>query len=389
MQGGKLIYAVFVKRKLQWGGWAWYDKVTIRKGGKNMKKKWLIAAACVFALVLTACGSEGETINTPTETTEPAPKLWEVNVLRSDEIPEGPVSGRDYLVFGSGYQRKHIQSVTFLDTLADAPEDAWDVSEAENGAVMAWVKRDEDLYDLFIGAEGGVWANASCDGLFDGYNNMEWIAFGKAFNTSNTRNMRDMFSGCSSLTVLDLSEFSTGNVRDMRDMFCGCSSLTALDLSRFRTDNVQDMSGMFWNCNLLSFLNLSSFNTASVQDMSDMFRNCENLEELNLHSFDTKNVQNMCNMFFGCSTLRALDLSSFDTQKVETMSQMFAYCLDLTELNVSSFDTRNVWDMGGMFGKCLNLTELDLSSFNVSSVENTYRMFAQCPAGDAWAHLEN
>ena len=34
-----------------------------------------------------------------------------------------------------------------------------------------------------------------------------------------------MFLGCSSLQSIDLSSFNTTNVKDMRSMFFGCSSL--------------------------------------------------------------------------------------------------------------------------------------------------------------------
>ena len=38
-------------------------------------------------------------------------------------------------------------------------------------------------------------------------------------------------------------------------MFSGCSALTSLDLSNFNTKNVEDMSGMFSNCSSLTSLN--------------------------------------------------------------------------------------------------------------------------------------
>ena len=38
-----------------------------------------------------------------------------------------------------------------------------------------------------------------------------------------------MFSECSSLTSLNLSNFNTNNVEDMSEMFYGCSSLTSLN----------------------------------------------------------------------------------------------------------------------------------------------------------------
>ncbi len=38
-----------------------------------------------------------------------------------------------------------------------------------------------------------------------------------------------MFSECSSLTSLNLSNFNTNNVKDMDDIFSGCSSLVSLN----------------------------------------------------------------------------------------------------------------------------------------------------------------
>jgi len=47
--------------------------------------------------------------------------------------------------------------------------------------------------------------------------------------------MHYMFSGCSALTTLDVSNFDTSSVYKMEHMFSGCSSLTILDLSNFDT----------------------------------------------------------------------------------------------------------------------------------------------------------
>ena len=156
-----------------------------------MKKKWLIAAVCVLMLVLTACSgggqggmtrAPGEMINAPTETTEPAPQLWEANVLRSD-VPNGDSYSVSWImgsggfgladdcpcfVFGSEYGREQVRSIHFLDTLRNVPGGAWDVSEAGDGSVLAWVEPNGELYDLFIGAEGGIKAPEDCTMLFFG-----------------------------------------------------------------------------------------------------------------------------------------------------------------------------------------------------------------------------
>ena len=54
-----------------------------------------------------------------------------------------------------------------------------------------------------------------------------------------------LFSGCSSLINIDLSNFNNNNVTSMVRMFFGCTSLTNIDLSNFNTNNVTCMGVCF------------------------------------------------------------------------------------------------------------------------------------------------
>ena len=58
-----------------------------------------------------------------------------------------------------------------------------------------------------------------------------------------------MFSDCSSLTYLNLSNCNTNDVEDMNLMFSDCSSLISLNLYNFNTNNVKYMSYMFSGLN--------------------------------------------------------------------------------------------------------------------------------------------
>ena len=228
-------------------------------------------------------------------------KPWRRNILRSDKVPNDfKLNYTEYTVFGSDYQRKQISSVTFLDTLAYMPDDAWDVSEAGNGTVMTWVKPNGELYDLYIGAEGGVCAGTSCEQLFAGYCCAGHITFGDAFHTENVQNMGDMFMNCYNLKDLDLSGFDTSNVQQMYYMFAYCRNFTVLDLSAFNTSNVNNMAAMFMGCGRLSELNVSRFDTSKVRVMNFMFENCEKLSTLDLSSFDVSCVTQMHSMFANC-----------------------------------------------------------------------------------------
>ena len=201
-------------------------------------------------------------------------KSWKKNVLRSDVCDAGWAGkNAEYPVFGSLYRRKVICSITFLKSLAEVPKNAWDVSESGDGGVMAWVIPNGELYDLYIGAEGGICAGESCRSLFDGYINVQRILNLDFLHTEKVQNMSCMFHDCKSLTILDLSSFDTSNVQDMSFMFCGCQSLSSLDLRSFDTSNVQDMSAMFYNCSSLTSLDLSSFDMSNVQYRTFMFQN--------------------------------------------------------------------------------------------------------------------
>ena len=57
-----------------------------------------------------------------------------------------------------------------------------------------------------------------------------------------------MFSGCSSLIKLNLSNFNFNIATKMREMFRGCSSLKELDLPNFYAFNINNMRSMFAEC---------------------------------------------------------------------------------------------------------------------------------------------
>ena len=60
------------------------------------------------------------------------------------------------------------------------------------------------------------------------------------WNTINVTNINEIFSECSSLSLLpDISKWNINKVTDMRNMFSECSSLSLLpDISNWNTNNV-------------------------------------------------------------------------------------------------------------------------------------------------------
>ena len=341
--------------------------------------KWLIpgvaAVVAVIALAI-SIGSGGKksapapSVKAPTVqtvATEPAPTEtvptipMEVHTMAAadfvyeDDISATPFWGQ------SQYLRKDVNTLTFQSSLQNAPSSAWDVSEAGDRSVLAWM----DNGDLYVAADGAIAPNSDASWLFQDFVNLKTIDFGDCFVTSNVTNTSAMFAGCERLTELDLSGFDTSNVKYMYGMFSRCTSLTSLDFASFDTSNVMSMHSMFQDCSSLTGLDLSGFDTSSVTSMYIMFYGCESLTHLNLTSFDTSKVTNMNFMFSGCSRLTSLDLSNFDTSNVTTMIWMFGGCYDLTSLNLSNFDASAVTKMDDIFTRCDVLTDLNCSDARI------------------------
>ena len=334
--------------------------------------KWLIpgvaAVVAVIALAI-SIGSGGKksapapSVKAPTVqtvATEPAPTEtvptipMEVHTMAAadfvyeDDISATPFWGQ------SQYLRKDVNTLTFQSSLQNAPSSAWDVSEAGDRSVLAWMNNG----DLYVAADGAIAPNPDASWLLQDFVNLKTIKFGNCFDTSSVTDMCAMFIHCTSLTSLDLSGFDTSSVTNMSTMFQNCASLTSLDVSSFDTSNVTHMFFMFDLCKSLTSLDLASFDTSNVIDMDAMFANCERLTDLDLSGFDTANVTSMDYMFSNCKDLTSLDLSGFDTSNVADMSNMFRSCTSLTNLNLSSFDASAVTKMDSMFNDCDNLTDI-------------------------------
>ena len=333
--------------------------------------KWLIPgiAAAVAAIALIISIGSGGNKSTPassvkapaaqTVATEPAPTApMEVHTMAAAKLD----FDEDAFFWGQErYMRKDVKTLTFQSSLQNVPSSAWDVSEAGDGSVLAWM----DNGDLYVAADGAIAPNSNASWLFHKFVNLKTINFGNCFVTSSVTQMSGMFAGCSSLTGLDLSCFETSAVTDMYGVFSSCGSLTHLDLTSFDTSNVTDMSSMFGGCRSLTSLDLTSFDTSSVTDMGSMFDDCMSLPHLNLTSFDTSKVTDMAFMFSGCNSLTRLDLSNFDTSNVTNMLWMFGLCYDLTSLNLSSFDASAVTKMDNIFTRCDVLTDLNCSDARI------------------------
>lgn len=306
---------------------------------------------------------------------------WGGNILTANVIPDPYTYETDQApLFGTRTARYQIISVTFLDSLESAGANSWDVSQARDGSVKAWITQKgtvstwsngknvkSDAYELYIAAKGGI-NGKYCAHLFEGFTNLSSVNFNGAFHTDYAESMEGMFSHCRTLQTLDVTCLETGRVRNMRRMFEDCA-VKRLDLSHFDTANVEDMYQMFDSCSKLTALDLRNFNTSKVTNMGDMFSMTSLLKDLDISSFDTSRVTDMSFMF-SFSAVESLDLSHFDTSRLNSMSYMFSNNSTLHTVDVTGWDTSNVVHMTGTFSNCEALDTISgILSWDTSKAE--------------------
>ena len=217
----------------------------------------------------------------------------------------------------------------------------------------------------------------SMRGMFADCKNLKSVNL-LGIDTSNVTNMRSMFAGCQSLESVDLSQLNTTNVTDMSELFFDCKKLISVDLSALRTTSVTNATRMFSGCESLKSISLSGLDMSSVTDMGSMFSGCKNLGSINLSAFKTANVTNTAWMFNGCESLKNISLSGLDMSSVTDMTNMFGFCKSLESINLQGINTSNVTSMLMLFFGCESLKNIDLSNLDTSSTTNMTSMFDGC-----------
>ena len=196
---------------------------------------------------------------------------------------------------------------------------------------------------------------------------------------TDANNFNRCFEGAVNLQKFAAYGMTFSNM-GMHNMFLDCKNLMSIvGMETWDTSSVSDMGSLFSGCSSLTSLNLSSFDTGNCSSFFNMFYDCSGLVELDVAHFDTKNGINMQTIFNGCTLLQRLDLSNWTTPKAIVMNGMFGNCPSLTEIiGLENFTTDNVELLNSMFSKCARLEELDLSSFNAIIATNLDYIFQGC-----------
>lgn len=175
---------------------------------------------------------------------------------------------------------------------AGAYESTVDMASYDVAVSALWCAGNNTLY--FTG-EGGYEPNGKYDGqtitsVWSGYDLLNmgkeepgWsknaskvnrVVFNSNFAPLRPKTLHAWFKGMSSLkTIEGLENLNTSMTKDMSQMFMGCSSLEKLDLSNFAV-NVSDATQMFKGCTSLTTIFTENSWTVHFDGDDEMFDNC-------------------------------------------------------------------------------------------------------------------
>ena len=108
------------------------------------------------------------------------------------------------------------------------------------------------------------------------YQTITKAVFDPSFATARPTSTNSWFYACNNMVEIEGLEYlNTSRVTDMKGMFAGCKSLTMLDLTHFNTQKVTDMSIMFNICNKLKTIYVGDgWSTSSLANNNSLFSGC-------------------------------------------------------------------------------------------------------------------
>lgn len=204
---------------------------------------------CLMICLLAGCGKKDA-------------QAAKVSVLKSCKSSEG--------IYGLNVARSRIGSITFLDSKANAPSSAEDVSEQGDGSVLLWMELGaSSLYDMYIAADSVIQLPMDCSELFADYSNAMSIRFNGKVDSSKVMDMHSMFANCFEVREIDMTGFDTSAVLNMDNLFSCCYELHSVLIDAFNTAAYPRHEEILDKCNNLD---VSTLRCVGPTDVFENYR---------------------------------------------------------------------------------------------------------------------
>ena len=318
--------------------------------------------------------------------------------------------------------------VTFSHDIIDG-DYLYDLSLAQDESILLYQNGSEVI--ISNASNVPIKANEDMSNTFLRLNSITNINNLNYLDMSDCINMSRMFSFCTSVTSIDVSDFDTSKCKNMSYMFDCMHSCTSIgNITNWDVRNVEDFSHFLndnkalktfpadfsnWQvsnkCTNTSYMfcsvgytpgkngqsiwpanvDLSSWDTSNIEDMSYMFKNSFMMTTLNVSGWETSKVTNMSCMLEMIDSLEKsrlatiIGLQDFDVSNVTNMSSMFSGCRSLASANFTTWNPISVTSLNSTFKDCRNL---DLSVFENWNIDKTKVDITNCFASNAGYYVD-
>lgn len=159
--------------------------------------------------------------------------------------------------------------------------------------------------------------------------------------------LNGIFYNCRKLSTLNgLSTWQTKGCTDIIGMFSRCSSLREIDLSNWNVEDIYNADQLLYQCTSLQSVNLSNWTLSNCSSLRGLFYECEQLVTLiGFDTIQTPKLHSIESMFYGCKKIRRIDFSGFDMEKtggtIRVCSAAFDRCDSLEYLDLSGLAIRS------------------------------------------------
>lgn len=175
------------------------------------------------------------------------------------------------------------------------------------------------------------------------------------------------FYECEKLRVMPkLPKLNTAKDHYFSFAFSGCTSLTSVDLSSLYDAQDYGMSNMFEGCTGLTSVDFSSLHSADTYGMSNMFRGCTGLTSVEL-SLGSVTTDGMFSMFEGCTGLTHIKVIG-SLLRDDSIGWMFKDCINLKKAYIRFNTVRDYCEY--VFNGCKNLNHITFLSENKRPIRN-------------------
>ena len=218
------------------------------------------------------------------------------------------------------------------------------------------------------------WNNGDAGRLIylEQWGNAAWKSLSAAF--SEAKNMRVLATDIPNLTQLSDLNPSPYSF-PMRDMFNGCSSLTMVPSinSWSMPSGVKSIQGMFQGATSFN-QDLSGWDVSHITDMINMFREATSFNSPLLWGSKVSNVTNMGYMFQGATSFNQ-DITGWDVSSVTDMSGMFQGATSFNQpIGLWGNKMSNVIRISNMFTNASSFNQ-NLGAWNMGNGINADGLF--------------